>query len=641
MGIKSIFKPVGWVFAKFWWLLDGTRRAILNLLLLLILVMLVIGLFSRSNKPLQEKTTLVMSLSGNLVEQFSGSPRDIAMAQLRGDQVPKQTRLRDVLATLEAAAKDDKIAVLMLDLDDFGGAGMASLREVAAGLAAFKTSGKKIIAYGDGYSQRGYFLAALADEIYLHPMGSVMLEGFGRYRTYYKDAFDRLGVSANVLRVGAFKNAAEPYFANGPSPASLEAESVLYGDLWARYTGAVEAARKLPAGSIAKMIDALPGSLEAVKGDTAQLMLQAKLIDGIKTRDEVRELMIARGTLDDNDKKTRSFRRVGFAEYQAQIKPKMQTGTHNDAQIGVIVAEGEIVDGNAGPGRVGGDSTARLIRQAREDDTIKAVLLRVNSPGGSAFASEVVRRELELTKKAGKPVVISMGDVAASGGYWISMSSDLVMADPATITGSSGVFGMLPTGDKLPDKLGIHTGGTTTTWLAGAYDPRRPLDPRMAAVVQAGINHIYDDFTIKAAAARKKTQPEIDAVAQGRVWTGAQALERGLIDRLGSWHDAIDATAKLAKIDGEPRLTYLERELSRTERLLASLGDVMAPAMSGLSVAVGDAIKAQLGFAPPPLLQQAGQQAAQDLSALIEMGGSQAGGKPYSTVVHCLCRIEP
>ena len=635
MGIKSIFRPVGWLFAKFWWVLDGTRRAILNLLLLLILIALVAGLFSRSAKPLQEKTTLVLSLSGNLVEQFSGSPRDQAMAQLRGGPVQKQTRLRDVLATLEEAAKDDNITVLMLDLDDFGAAGMASLREVAAALTTFKASGKKIIAYGDGYSQRGYFLAAVADEIYLHPMGSVMLEGFGRYRTYYKDAFDRLGVSANVLRVGAFKNAAEPYFANGPSPASLEAETVLYGDLWARYTGAVEAARKLPAGSIGKLIDSLPGSLEAVKGNTAQLMLQSKLIDGIKTRDEVRELLIARGALDSSDKKTRTFRRVGFSEYQAHAKPKEQLGA---PQIGVIVAEGEIVEGNAGPGRVGGDSTARLIRQAREDENIKAVVLRVNSPGGSAFASEVVRRELELTKKAGKPIVVSMGDVAASGGYWISMSSDVVMADPATITGSIGVFGMLPTGDKLLDKLGVHTGGVTTTWFASAYDPRRPLDPRMAAVVQADINHIYDEFTTRAAAARKKTQPEIDAVAQGRVWTGAQALERGLIDRLGSWHDAVTEAAKLAKIDGEPRLNYLERELSRTERFLASLGDAMAPT---ISAAVGDAIKAQLGFTPPSVLQQAGQQAGQELSALIDMGRSQAGGKPYSTVVHCLCRVEP
>lgn len=630
MGIKSVFKPIGWVFAKFWWLLDGTRRAILNLLLLAILIALVVGFVTRGPKPLQDKTTLVLNLSGNLVEQFSGSAREQAMAQLRGT-AQKQTRLRDVLATLEAAAQDDKISTLLLDLDEFEGAGLASLREVAAGLAAFKASGKKIVAYGDGYSQRGYFLAAVADEVYLHPMGAVMLEGFGRYRSYYKDAFDRLGVSANVLRVGTFKNAAEPYFANGPSPASLEAEAALYGDLWARYTGAVETARKLPAGTIARTIDALPGSLEAVKGNAAQLLLQAKVIDGIKTRDELRELLIARGALDDSDKKTRSFRRVAFGEYQAHIKPKDQSGA---AQIGVVVAEGEIVDGSAGPGRVGGDSTARLIRQAREDEAIKAVVLRVNSPGGTVFASEIMRRELELTQKAGKPVVISMGDVAASGGYWISLSSDLVIADPATITGSIGVFAMLPTGDKLLDKLGIHTGGTTTTWFASAYDPRRPLEPRLAAVVQAGVNHIYDDFTTRVAVARKKTQPEIDAVAQGRVWTGAQALERGLIDRLGAWGDAVKEAAKLAKLEGEPTLKYIEPELSRSERLLASLGDAIAPT---ISAAVGEAVKAQLGFAPPPMLQQAGQ----ELAALLDMARSQASGKPYTTLAHCLCRVEP
>ena len=629
MGIKSIFKPVGWVFVKFWWLLDGTRRAILNLLLLLILVALVVGFVTRGPKPLEDKTTLVLSLRGNLVEQFSGSARDQAMAQLRGT-AQKQTRLRDVLATLDAAAQDDKITLLLLDLDEFGGAGMASLREVAAGLVRFKASGKKVLAYGDGYSQRAYFLAAHADEIYMHPMGVVMIEGFGRYRTYYKDAFDRLGVSANVLRVGSFKNAAEPYFANGPSPASLEAEAMLYGDLWTRYTAAVEAARKLPPGTIAQTIEALPGSLEAVNGDGAKLVLQTKLIDGVKTRDEMRALLIERGALDDSDKKTRTYRRVAFGDYQAFLKPQQ---TEKGGQIGVVIAEGEIVDGDAGPGRVGGDSTARLIRQARENEDIKALVLRVNSPGGSAFASEVVRRELELTQKAGKPVVISMGDVAASGGYWIAMSADAVIADPATITGSIGVFGLLPTGDKLLEKLSIHTGGTTTAWLAGAYDPRRPLDPRMAAVVQSSINHIYADFTTKAASARKKTQPEIDAVAQGRVWTGAQAMERGLVDRLGSWNDALVEAAKLAKLEGVPRLHYVERERSPAERVIASLSDVLAPT---ISAAVTDAVQAQLGFVPPAVLAQAGQ----ELSWLADMSRAPTGGaKPYATVVHCLCLV--
>ena len=621
MSIKSFFKPIGWVLGKGWRLLDGTRRVLLNLLLLALLIAIVVGLATRGPKALQDKTTLVLDLKGALVEQFSGSAREQLMAQAQG-QAQKQTRLRDVLRGLEAAAKDDKISAVALRLDDFSGAGLASLHEVAAGLARFKTSGKPLLAYGDNYSQRSYFLAAQANEIYLHPMGGVMIEGFGRYRNYYKDALDRLGVSANVIRVGTYKSFAEPYFANGPSKASIEAESYLYGELWSGYTTAVEKVRKLEPGAIALGIEQLPQRLEALKGDSAQLALKAKLIDGIKTRDEMRDLLIARGALDE---KSKSFRQVDLSAYLGQLKKPQPS----KQKVGIVVAEGEIVDGEAGPGRIGGDSTAKLIRQAREDEDTKAIVLRVNSPGGSAFASEIVRRELELARKAGKPVVVSMGDVAASGGYWISMSADAVIADAATVTGSIGVFGMLPTGDKLLEKLSIHTGGTTTTWLAGGFDPRRPLDPRLASTVQSGVNHIYAEFTGRAAQARKKSVAEIDAVAQGRVWTGAQALDRGLIDRLGSFDDAVQAAAKLAKLEGEPQVRYVERELSRTERLLSSLGDVLAPALL-------QALQTQLGFAPPALLVEAGR----ELAWLGELSAANGQGKmPFATIVHCLCRV--
>ena len=621
MSIKSFFKPIGWVLGKGWWLLDGTRKILLNLLLLALLIAIVVGLATRGPKALQDKTTLVLDLKGALVEQFSGSAREQLMAQVQG-QAQKQTRLRDVLRALEAAAKDDKISAVALRLDDFSGAGLASLHEVAAGLARFKASGKPLLAYGDNYSQRSYFLAAQANEVYLHPMGGVMIEGFGRYRNYYKDALDRLGVSANVIRVGTYKSFAEPYFANGPSKASIEAESYLYGELWSGYTTAVEKVRKLEPGAIALGIEQLPQRLEALKGDSAQLALKAKLIDGIKTRDEMRDLLIARGALDE---KSKSFRQVDLSAYLGQLKKPQ----HSKQKVGIVVAEGEIVDGEAGPGRIGGDSTAKLIRQAREDEDTKAIVLRVNSPGGSAFASEIVRRELELARKAGKPVVVSMGDVAASGGYWISMSADAVIADAATVTGSIGVFGMLPTGDKLLEKLSIHTGGTTTTWLAGGFDPRRPLDPRLASTVQSGVNHIYAEFTGRAAQARKKSVAEIDAVAQGRVWTGAQALDRGLIDRLGSFDDAVQAAAKLAKLEGEPQVRYVERELSRTERLLSSLGDVLAPALL-------QALQTQLGFAPPALLVEAGR----ELAWLGELSAANGQGKmPFATIVHCLCRV--
>lgn len=621
--MMSILRPVGRVLAKLWWLLDASRRALLNLLLLALLVALVVGFVTRGPKPLQDKTTLVLDLRGRLVEQGSGSLRDQAMAQARGEKLQAQTRLRDVLAVLDAAATDPKITQVLLDLDGFAGGGLAGMQDVVDALEHFKKASegkKKLLAYGDGYDQRSYFLAARADEVYANPMGTVVIEGFGRYRNYYKDALDRLGLEANVIRVGKYKNFGEPYFANGPSPATLESEAYLYGDLWARYTASLESARKLDKGAIVRGIEELPQRLLAVKGDTGQLALAEKLVDGLKTRDEMRALLIERGA---RDEKSKSFRQINLAGYLAQLKPK-----HVDpkaAVIGVVVAEGEIVDGEAAPGKVGGDSTAKLVRQAREDDKIKAVVLRVNSPGGSAFASELVRRELELTRAAGKPVVVSMGDVAASGGYWISMSADRVIAAPSTITGSIGVFGMLPTANKLMDKLSLHTGGYTTTWLAGGYDPRLPLDERMRSAVQSGIQHIYDDFTGKAAKARKKPVDAIDAVAQGRVWTGAQALERGLVDSLGSYGDALKAAAQLAKIEGEPPLEYVEREPGKLDRILKSLDSVLAPTVAEL---VRAALPLQLQ------LPAAAQQAQQELAWAAEV---MDGRKPFSAVVHCLC----
>ena len=624
--MMSILRPVGRGIAKVWGWLDALRRGLLNLLLLAIIIAIVAGLAKRGPKPLEDKTALVLELRGRLVEQTSGSLRDQALAEARGEKPQKQTRLPDVLKALDAAAKDPKIAHVLLDLDDFGGAGMAGLREVAAALERFrKESGgaKKIYAYGDSFDQRSYYLAARADEVYLNPMGGVLIQGFGRYRNYYKDALDRLGIEANVIRVGKYKNFGEPFFANGPSPATMESEGFLYGALWADYSGAVETARKLDKGALQRGIDELPQRLQAVGGDAAKLALQAKLVDGLKNRDEMRELLMERGA---KDEKGKSFRRVGLAGYLAHVK-EPKGGEHDKAgRVGIVVAEGEIVDGEAGRGKVGGDSTAALIRQAREDDKIKAVVLRVNSPGGSAFASEIVRRELEITRAAGKPVVVSMGDVAASGGYWISMASDRVIADPGTITGSIGVFGILPTANKLMDKLSVHTGGYTTSWLAGGYDPRLPLDERLRASVQSGIQHIYDDFTGKAAKARKKSVADIDAVAQGRVWTGAQALERGLVDQLGSYGDAIKLAAQLAKLDDadKPRVSYIEREPGKLERVLQTLDGVLAPTIAEWLRPV------MLATALPAPAEQARQELAW-AAELVD------GRKPFSAVVHCLC----
>jgi protease-4 len=622
MSFKRFWSPIGWTFRTFWRLLDGTRRALLNLLLLALIVALVWALATRGPKPLQPRTTLVLDLQGDVVEQFSGSPREQALAQLKGE-ARQQTRLRDVLAVLESAARDPQLAQLLLDLDSMGAASPATLHELEAALTRFKkdSGGKRVIAYANGYDQRSYYLAAQADEVYVHPMGGVSIEGYGRLRNYYRDALDRLGIAANVIRVGTYKNFAEPYFANAPSKATLEAESYLYDALWSDYQRGVERARKLEAGALNRAIEQLPQRLAAEGGDIAQLVLKEKLVDGLKTRDQLRSLLEQRGALDN-----KQLRQIGLGAYLAQIKPRPSTA--GQGQVGIVVAEGEIVDGQAAPGRVGGDSTARLIRQAREDDQIKALVLRVNSPGGSAFASELVRRELELTRAAGKPVVVSMGGVAASGGYWISMASDEVIADPATITGSIGVVAMLPTGEKLLDKLSIRTGGYTTTWLAGGYDPRRALDPRLAQVVQSSIQHVYADFTGKAGAARKKSAAEIDAVGQGRVWTGAQALERGLVDKLGRLDDAVASAAKLAKLGERPATRYVEGERGRLERLLASVGEVAAPALrASLIEALGG-----MPSVPAPL-----QQAQGDLQWLAEQARPGPGGLPARSLVHCLC----
>ncbi len=613
-------------FSGFWCFLDASRRVILNLIFLIILIVIIVAIIKGSPK-IEDKTALVLNLKGPLVEQRANSAPDRLLSALQEDSAG-QTQLRDVLAVLEAAAKDTKIERVVLILDDFGGGGLASLHEVASGIERFKASGKQVVAWGGSYDQRSYYLAAHANEVFLHPMGAAMLEGYGRYRNYYKDALDRLGIQANVIRVGTYKSFGEPYFANAPSKATIEADTYLYNDLWATYTSAVEKARKLPAGAINKSISDLPQSFVAAGGNPAKLALMEKAVDGLKTRDEFRELMIQRGA---KDEETKSFRQISFDTYLGTLRPQ-RTG---DA-VAIVVAEGEISDASAPPGRIGGRSTAELIRKARDDEKVKALVLRVNSPGGSAFGSELIRRELDLTRKAGKPVVVSMGNVAASGGYWISMASDEIIADPATITGSIGVFAMLPTGEKAMEKLSISTGGVTTTWLGGAYDPRRGLDPRFAQMVQNAIGNIYTEFTTKAAVARKTTPEKIDVVGQGRVWTGNQAKDRGLIDRTGSLGDAIKSAASKAKLGDDVRVTYVEVERSRFEKLLSQMGG--AQIEMWIHSMIGNAATNVLPIAAVP---SAALDAQRDLAWLIDVADhAKRSGNPFTAYAHCLCKVE-
>lgn len=623
---RSVFSYVRGGLGRTWRFIDASRRAVINLIFLAIVIGLLMLIFGGGVKPLGEKTMLVLNLNGQLVEQAPGGAKLAALANI-GDENPRRfIQLRDVLKVLDTAAKDPQVGGVVLLLDDMEGGGQAVQREIAGAIDRFRASGKKVVAWGSGYNQRQYQIAAHADEVYLHPMGSVVLDGFGKYRNYYRDALDKLGVTVNLLRVGTFKSAAEPLIANGPSPAALEAESYLNNDLWTRYLKDVETARKLPAGTITQDIERLPELLKATGGDLAKLAVNVKLVDGLKTRDEIRTMMVKRGAPELQGK---SFRQVGYDEYLARLRPTL-TG---DA-VGVVMAVGEIGDGVAAPGSIGGLSTSNLIRLAREDDNIKAIVLRVDSPGGSAFGSELIRRELELTRAAGKPVVVSMGNVAASGGYWISMAADEVIADPSTVTGSIGVFALFPTVDKVMDKVGIHSGGQPTTWLGDAGNPTRPMDPRFGQLIQASIDNVYGQFTAKAAAARKTTPEKIDAVAQGRVWTGAQAKERGLVDTLGSFGDAIKSAAKRAKVVGEPRIVYIEREGSKFDKIVEFFGGSTAQA------AVGDMIDAAVERQAKAVLTPAGIPLGVAGNVVREMNwlnDMTAQRKPFMALTHCLC----
>lgn len=606
-------------FGAFWRLLDGTRRLVFNLLFLALLLLVAAAWWAGSHRPtLAPETALVLNLRGDLVEQYAGGSSQLLLVQSLGEE-RRETRVRDVLDALQAAAADPNIARVVLMLDDLSGGGTASLREVAAALARFRESGKEVLAWGAGYSQRQYFLAAQADEVYLHPFGSVDLRGIGSSGLYFKEALDKLGVTVHSFRVGKFKSAVEPLTRQGPSPEALEADRGWMNDLWATWMTDVERARELPPGSIARLIDEAPQRVAAAGGDLAQLALKEKLVDGVRTRDEFRALCIERGAR--ADAKSGTFRQIALDAYLGFAPPAA------GERIGVIVAQGEIIDDDAPQGMVGGRVAAELIRRAREDDAIRAVVLRIDSPGGSVFGSELVRREVELTRAAGKPVVASMGDVAASGGYWIAMAADEIVADPATITGSIGVFGLLPTFEKTLEKVGVGSGGASTTWLANAQSPLRPMDPRYAQLVQARIDYYYQRFVGQVAQARSRTPEQIEAVAQGRVWTGQQAQAQGLVDTLGGLQTALASAARRAHLDGY-QAVYLEREPRGIERWLTLFfGQMLRAAQTQMGWT--------LPFVPSGLEALAGETAGelQRQARLFAAGGNA----PLRAYAYCFC----
>jgi protease-4 len=604
-------------FFGLWRLLDFSRRLVINLLFLAIVAVLLVAWFSGDTPPrLHADTALVLNLQGDLVEEYTIGPREAAVAEALGEQ-RFETRLRDVLDAIDRASGDPQITRAVLVLDEMGRGGQATLREVAAALERFKASGKPVIAWGESFSQPQYYLAAQANELYMHPGGMLTVHGMGGTRAYYKNLLDKLGVRINAFQAGRYKSFAEPFTRTGASPEAREADAYLLDGLWSIWTSDVERARKLKAGTVNAVIEDLPQRLAAVGGDVAQLALKERLVDGLKTRDEFRRGLIDAG-LPRSEDDEETFRQISLYSYLRHVH-QPQTG----AAVGVIVAQGEIVGGDARQGRVGATSTAELIQRARQDDDIKAVVMRIDSPGGMVQASELIREQLDLTRKAGKPVVVSMGDLAASGGYWIAMGGDEVLADAATITGSIGVFGLIPTFEGAADKLGVTTESVSTTWLGGATNLARPLDKRLEQVISQMIGNNYREFLSLVAERRNSTPERINEVAQGRVWTGAQAKERGLVDGLGGIDDAIKSAARRAALGKTYRVEYIEHEPRGINRYLSLLLGRVA-ALARTQFGWERAVESLLGV-PPRQMQRE-----------IEMLGT-ARRQPLTAFSYCFC----
>ncbi|MEO8011955.1 MAG: signal peptide peptidase SppA [Dokdonella sp.] len=601
-------------FGGIWSVLNFTRRLFLNLILVVIVFAVIAGLL-RKSPTIDERTALVLDPEGLVVEQYSTDPTARALSNLTGDSVP-EVQLRDVLRVIDEASRDARIERIVL-LPDQISAGWATLREIGQALDRFRETGKEIIVVSESMGQGSYYLAARANEILLDPFGSVVLEGLSSYRSYDRDALDKLGVDVHLIKVGEYKSAAEPLILNQASAEAKQAELFWMGGIWNELVGEIAAMRGIDVATLSSDIANIDTQIVAYDGNLAKLALERKLVDKLATRAQVRELLKAKGVA---DKDGETFRQINWGDYLGMHVRDALPDTR--PQIGVVVAQGNIVPGEQAQGTVGATSTAQLVRNAREDDDIRALVLRVDSPGGDVYASEVIRREIEMTRAAGKPVIVSMGDVAASGGYWISMNADEIWAQPNTITGSIGIFGLFVTIPETLAKVGIYTDGVGTTPIAGAFDIRRPFNAQLETVITSVIEKGYRDFIGQVAQARGKKVEEIDAVARGRVWSGSQAKERGLVDKLGGLQQAIVSAAAYAEIDGGYGVRYIERPMSPWERFALSFSNTETAASLGR--------RSGLATWSTRLVPRA--EIEQTLELLRNLGGNRFG-----VVAHCFC----
>lgn len=602
-----------------WRGLDVLRR-FLHLLLLLALFGIVIGALRQVAPRVPVKAALVIRPSGDLVEQLSGEPLARVLSEAQGNSTP-QTLLWDLTTAIRAAATDPRIAVLLIDTDDMDGAGQVKLEELAGAIREFRSSGKKIISFGSYFLQNQYYLAAQADEVYLDPFGFVLIDGFDRYRMFYKDALDKLSVDMHLFRAGKYKSAEEPFTRRDMSPEDKEESQAYLQALWRGYREAVASARNLKPEVIAQYTTTYVASVAAAGGDTAKVAKDAGLVSGLKTEQEIEDRLI---DLVGPDPSGKSYRQITVSDYlrATHAAEKQQRG--KGPAVGVIVASGEILNGKQPAGTVGGESTALLLHEARLDQDIRAVVLRIDSPGGSVLASEQIYREVTALKQDGKPVIVSMSDVAASGGYYIAAPADVIFASANTITGSIGVFASFPTFSRTLNKIGVNVDGIGTTPLSGADRIDRPLSPDAARLLQITVDHTYEEFLARVAKGRSKTREAVDAIAQGRVWAGADARQQGLVDRLGTFDDAVKEAAARSKLQPGYGVRRIEPDASLAQQILAQVRSSGEQLMQSVGLAQGGA--AQLAQRLQPLDEEMARWAR--LSA------------PNSVYAYCFCTIN-
>lgn len=551
-----------------WRALDGLRRVIHLFLMLAVLALVLAALAGRPAK-LPDAFALVVSPEGVLVEQYSGDAVSRALDSAQG-LGRTQTLVSDLVEAIDAAATDSRVKVLHLELDFFGGGSLDKLEQVALALERFRAAGKQVIAAAVGLSHAQYYLAAHADEILVDPNGGIVFQGFGFYRNYYRAALEKASVDWYVFSAGEAKSLGDPYVRDDMSPAERENLQPVADGLWAAWRDTVAAARGLAPDLLDDYVERFLPRLRAAGGDLARVALDAGLADRISTLPEVEQYLADAGGADRHG----NYRGIHSDEYLAALRarPAARSAADNDrSAVALLVARGMILPGTQPPGSIGDESLRELLAHAREDDAIRAVVLRIDSGGGSQFAAEAILHELELLRVAGKPLVVSMGGMAASGGYLMALAADEIWAHPTTVTGSIGVVAMVPNFGRLLERLGVGVDGVGTHRFSGDFRLDRPFSPEAREILDVMVDGAYERFLGQVGAARQLARDEVLPMAEGRVWLGEVALEAGLVDHLGTLDDALAAAATLAGIEEDYRVELLEPELGFSERLLVSL----------------------------------------------------------------------